>query len=164
MKERDKRRANAGHLSLEIKQADHDGLSQVAHLFDQYRQFYGQESDLAGAQGFISERIELDDSVILVAQVGGDLVGFAQLYPTFSSVAMRRVWILNDLFVLPDSRRQAIGRRLLDAAVQHAQSTGATRVVLATEVGNTVAKSLYEHDGWVRDTTFDHYSKGLAAN
>ena len=39
----------------------------VAPLFDAYRQFYEQAPDLAGAKAFIAERLEREESVILLA-------------------------------------------------------------------------------------------------
>ena len=62
---------------------------------------------------------------ILCAVDGGKIVGFAQLYPSFSSVSLRPIRILNDLFVDPDHRRSGAGRALLDAARDHARQTGA---------------------------------------
>lgn len=161
---RDEGMAQPESLPLVIKRADRDGIEKVVHLFDRYRQFYGQDGDLPGANQFIVDRIESADSMILVAQSGEELVGFTQLYPTYSSVAMRRAWVLNDLFVVPEYRRLSVGRRLLGAAVEHGLSTGSARLVLATQVGNLAAKSLYEREGWVRDTAFDHYSKVLTAD
>src|SRR5690242_3953610 len=82
----------------------------VAPLFDAYRQFYKQKPDLAAARTFIAERLQRDESVIFLALDGDKAVGFVQLYPCFSSTAMKRMWILNDLFVTPDARRGEIGR------------------------------------------------------
>ena len=59
----------------------------VAPLFDAYRQFYEQAPDLAGAKAFIAERLEREESVILLAlDASQTAVGFCQLYPTFCSV------------------------------------------------------------------------------
>ena len=88
-------------------------------------------------------------------------LGFVQLYPSFSSVAARRIWILNDLYVVPGARKQGIGRALLDAAAQHGLSTGARRLVLSTATTNRAAQALYESYGFLRDEQFLTYQLEL---
>ena len=129
----------------------------VAGLFDAYRQFYGQPPDLGGARRFLGERLGRGESVIYAVVEGMRALGFTQLYPSFSSVSMRPIWILNDLFVAQDARRRGVGVRLLRAARDHARRTGAVRLALSTAVPNTTAQALYERDGWRRDTAFLHY-------
>src|SRR6266702_6632429 len=91
-----------------------DDLEALVPLFDGYRRFYGQPADLVAARAFLSERIKRNESVIFLAIREGSVAGFTQLYPSFSSVAAERLWILNDLFVAPDARRTGAGRALLD--------------------------------------------------
>lgn len=133
----------------------------VAPLFDAYRQFYGQPPDLDGARRFLAERLGRGESVIFAVVEGGRALGFTQLYPSFSSVSMRPIWILNDLFVAGDARRRGVGARLLGAARDHALRTGAARLALSTAVTNTEAQALYERDGWRRDTAYLHYEYEL---
>ena len=133
----------------------------VAPLFDGYRQFYGQSPNLDGARRFLIERLGRGESVIFAEVEDGRALGFTQLYPSFSSVSLKPVWILNDLFVAEDARRRGVGARLLRAARDHALRTGAARLVLSTAVTNTPAQALYEWDGWKRDTAFLHYEYDL---
>jgi ribosomal protein S18 acetylase RimI-like enzyme len=133
----------------------------VAPLFDAYRQFYGQPPDPDGARRFLAERLGRGESVILAVVEGGRALGFTQLYPAFSSVSMRPIWILNDLYVAEGSRRRGVGARLLRAARDHAMKTSAVRLALSTAVTNTTAQALYERDGWKRDTAFLHYEYQL---
>ena len=124
-------------------------LDVVARLFDQYRGFYGQPSDPALARDFIRERMERDESVILLAWVDDAAVGFTQLYPAFSSVSASRVWILNDLLVLPEARRKGVARALLSSAAEFARADGALRLELETDHDNASAQALYRAMGWV---------------
>jgi GNAT superfamily N-acetyltransferase len=133
----------------------------LAPMFDAYRQSYGQSPDLDGAERFVSERLEQSDSAIFLALRAGDGCGFTQLYPAFSSVAMRPIWILNDLFVALKSRRFGVGRRLVQAATDFASESGAKRLVLATTVDNHAAQALYEQMGWGRNNAFIHYNYEL---
>jgi ribosomal protein S18 acetylase RimI-like enzyme len=133
-------------------------LDELAPLFDGYRQFYGQRSDMPAARAFLSERIERGESVIYLAYTRpGEAAGFTQLYPSFSSVSLKPLWILNDLFVRTDVRRGGVGRALLERARQHAAETKAKGLVLSTAVTNKAAQTLYESCGWQRDDEFMHY-------
>ncbi len=150
-------------MSLTIIEAELEHLDQVTPLFDAYRQFYQQPADQASARIFIKERLHNRDSLILLALSDEPLrpLGFTQLYPAFSSVRMRPLWILNDLFVTPEARGQGVGRRLMEAARRRAGQAGMVALVLATEKNNTSAKALYEKLGYELDTAFDYYELAL---
>lgn len=144
-----------------IRPATHDDLPALARLFDGYRQFYGATSDIVAATAFLSERLSKQDSALLVAESNGDAVAFTQLYPSFSSLSMGRIWILNDLFVSPSARRSGLGAALLETALEYARKTGALRLALSTQLTNTAAQRLYEAQGWVRDAEFCTYTRSL---
>jgi GNAT superfamily N-acetyltransferase len=147
---------------IQVVQATTSHLEELAALFDGYRQFYGEAPDLDGARAFLAERLERGDSTLLLAlldQDGGSLpAGLAQLYPSFSSTAMRRLWILNDLFVTPQARQHGVGRALLQAAREHAERTQSKGLELMTAHDNHAAQALYESMGWKRDETFYTYT------
>ena len=146
-------------VDVAIVRAERKHLDDLVALFDGYRQFYGQRSDLAAARAFLLERIERDESVVYIAYAdGGEAAGFTQLYPTFSSVSLKRLWILNDLFVRSDIRRGGVARALLERARQHALETGAKGLVLSTAVTNKPAQTLYESCGWKREDEFLQYN------
>lgn len=144
---------------VRVRKAAASDLDAVSQLFDGYRVFYEKPSDLAGARQFLSQRLSKSDSVIFLAEDGnGNAVGFTQLYPLFSSVRMRPIWLLNDLFVAPQARKQGVARALMLQAQAFAAETGAAGLELATARDNHTAKSVYEDLGWELDTEFDHYS------
>jgi ribosomal protein S18 acetylase RimI-like enzyme len=144
--------------SLRIVRAASKDLDDLVPLFDGYRQFYGQRSDEAAARAFLTERIERGESVIYLAYLSQrEAAGFTQLYPSFSSVSLKPLWILNDLFVRSDIRRGGVGRALLDRARQDAVESGAKGLILSTAVTNKPAQTLYESCGWQRDDEFTHY-------
>lgn len=145
-------------MNIVLRQAEPADAESIAPLFDDYRQFYRQTPDLPLALAFLRERLTLRESVIFIAHdERGQVVGFTQLYPSFSSVSASRIWILNDLFVLPRARGQGIAHRLLDTARSHALATGAKRLILSTAHDNP-AQKLYESTGYQRDHAFLHYS------
>ena len=147
---------------MEITQVTTAELEAVVPLFDNYRVFYGQASDLDVARSFLAERIEKSESVILLAKDDeGQPVGFTQLYPSFSSVSAARTWVLNDLYVIDELRGQGIGRQLLNAARDYAVSTKAKGISLQTARDNTNAQKLYESVGYVKNTDYFSYFLSL---
>ncbi|PAE16159.1 GNAT family N-acetyltransferase [Virgibacillus sp. 7505] len=146
---------------MTIIRASIQDVKETAILFDQYRQFYKQVQDLIGAEAYITERLEKGDSAIFLAKDGDEYVGFTQLYPTFSSIGMKRAWILNDLYVAENARKQGVGEKLLDVAEAFARETGAGSIALSTAPDNEKAQRLYERKGYERDKQFYHYELGL---
>ena len=142
---------------MQVMRASEDQQDDLVRLFDEYRVFYGQESNVSSVRDFIAERIEKQDSVILVAMDKGTAVGFTQLYPSFSSVGMRHIWILNDLYVAQEFRRRGVARELMDKAHRFAKEDGAAQVILATQKNNDTAQSLYEKMGYTKDDEFVHF-------
>jgi ribosomal protein S18 acetylase RimI-like enzyme len=143
---------------MEVVLAGVEELEEVSRLFDRYRVFYNQSSDLEAARSFLKERFEQKNSTIFIARSQAQTVGFAQLYPSFSSVSMKPIWILNDLFVEEAARNQGIAKLLIGAAENFARETGAIRIILSTQVANFAAQSLYRSLGYSKNEAFYHYS------
>jgi len=135
-------------MSIDVRRATVDDLDIVASLFDLYRCFYGQRSDVTAARRFIEQRLRANESVILLAMSNQHAVGFIQLYPMFSSVRLVRVWILNDLFVAADARRLGAASALLAAAENVGLEAGVQRLELETTHDNRAAQILYRGAGW----------------
>lgn len=127
-------------------------LDQLAPLFDGYRLFYEQKSDLAAARNFLEERLKLGESVLFMAKMGGEPAGFVQLYPTFSSVSMERSWILNDLFVASTFRKNGVGEGLLRRAQQFVADQKHKGLLLETAADNFAGQRLYEKLGWQKES------------
>jgi ribosomal protein S18 acetylase RimI-like enzyme len=147
---------------MEIFQATIEDLEGVSNLFNLYRIFYQQESDLESAKTYIKDRIENKESVLFVVKDKQNYVGFTQLYPTFSSISLKRAWILNDLYVDNKARKQGVGELLLQKAKEYAIETGAKSLSLSTASDNHSAQRLYEKNGYKRDAQFYHYELDLA--
>ena len=140
-------------MSVTVTQAQPADLDALAALFDAYRQFYGQPSDVAAARDWLRSRLRFGESKVLLARRNGEPAGFVQLYPMFSSVRLARTWTLNDLFVLPATRRQGIARQLFDAAAEFARADGAAAIRLETTRDNAAARATYRDAGWREDAT-----------
>jgi ribosomal protein S18 acetylase RimI-like enzyme len=149
-------------VNVHVRRAQSCDAESVAPLFDAYRQFYGLASDLALSGRFIAQRLERDESIVMLAQTAeGTLLGFVQMYPTFSSLRAARVFVLYDLFVAPTARCHGVARRLMAAAVAEARTAGAVGLTLQTARTNHAAQRLYESLGWRRDEAFCEYGLDL---
>lgn len=146
---------------ITIRQAVLADLDAIAPLFDLYRQFYMQPSDLAGARAFLAQRVDHGESVLFIAVQDGAALGFAQLYPTFSSISMAREFILYDLFVAEPGRKRGIGKALLDAAVDYGKALGAAAMSLTTAHSNDTAQALYRANGWEPEEVYRQFNKRL---
>nr|WP_299173913.1 GNAT family N-acetyltransferase [uncultured Allomuricauda sp.] len=141
---------------MEIKKASLDDLELIVPLFDAYRVFYEQNSDCDAARIFLKERFLRNETLLLLAMDNGKPIGFTQLYTTFSSVSMQPIYILNDLFVISESRKKGVGEALLNEAKEYCKQAGYKGLSLETAVSNP-AQKLYERLGWVKDESYLHY-------
>ena len=142
--------------TVRIVRATLQDIDRLVPLFGAYREFYHRPADLEGSRRFLTERLTRGESVVYLAEAGGTALGFTQLYPTFASLSMKAWWVLYDLFVVPEARRQGVATLLLNRAKQLAQETGADGISLETARDNP-AQRLYEAHGWKRDDGFLHY-------
>ncbi|WP_395377258.1 GNAT family N-acetyltransferase [Marinicella sp. W31] len=147
---------------MNVRAATSADLEAVSILFDGYRQFYQQSSDLQACRDFLLQRFQQQDSAILVAEADDGLLGFTQLYPFFSSVRMQRIYILNDLFVSVSGRRRGVGEALMQQAEAFGRQQKAAYLVLQTGRDNHQAQKLYEKLGWIKDSHTFYYEIELS--
>ena len=141
-----------------IRKATLSDLDSIYPLFNKYRLFYGKSDNLRLSKKFISDRLENDESIVIVAQCShNNTVGFVQLYPTFSSLSVKKVLILNDLYVKGEYRNQGVGELLMNFARKYAIEIGAISLSLETSIENKVAQYLYEKLGYINDKKTLHY-------
>jgi GNAT superfamily N-acetyltransferase len=144
---------------FKIEKATLDHIEQLAVLFDQYRVFYKKESDVASAKNFLRDRMEKNESVIFVSfDAKNSMTGFTQLYPLFSSTRMKRLWLLNDLFVDSNYRGKGFSIALIDRAKELCKQTGACGLLLETAKTNDIGNNLYPKTGFALDEDHNYYS------
>lgn len=139
---------------MKIRRAKKKDLDQLAALFDKYRIFYKQDADIKSAKAFLKNRMKKDESVIFVAEEEKKLLGFTQLFPIFTSVGMRRTWLLNDLYVDKAARNKGVAKALLKAAREFGEKSNSKWLLLQTAADNFTAQKVYERMGWVKETDF----------
>lgn len=132
-------------------------LDDLLPLVEGYRAFYKQETNPKTAD-YLAKRITNDELIGFIARDdNGTALGFTIIYPTFSTVSLSEIWLLNDLFVAPEARGKGVANQLMDTAETAAKAAGATRIFLRTAHTNTPAQALYEGRGWVYDEVFKRY-------
>jgi ribosomal protein S18 acetylase RimI-like enzyme len=144
-------------MTARVRPAAEGDLDDLVRLFRAYLDFYERPHPADRARGYLAERLEGGDSVVLVAEGQAGLVGFAQCYPTWSSLELSALWVLEDLFVTPSARRSGVGAALLETVVTAAEVASACEVVLETQHANAAAIALYERFGFTRSDEFATY-------
>lgn len=141
-----------------IRRATIDDINELAKLFADYRVFYGQDFEYIKSIHFLKQRFDKKDSVIFIATDNDKFLGFTQLYPSFTSIGMQGIWILNDLFVNDKYRKHGVAQTLIDPVLTFSKETNRKKVILSTAYSNEKAQQLYEKLGFKR-TEFYNYEK-----
>lgn len=136
------------------RKANIQDLDQLTKLFDQYVVFYKSPSNHEKHHDFLKERLENNEATIFVAfenENPDKIIGFALNYITFSSLALNKIVILNDLFVDSSARKKGVGEKLILETVALAKEIGSHTIRLRTAKSNTAAQKLYHKMGFVRE-------------
>lgn len=141
---------------IQINKATIEDLDLLVPLFDGYRIFYKQPSNLVAAKDFLKKRFKNNDSLIYTAFINNEAVGFTQLYPLFSSVSMLPLMLLNDLYVDHNYRNKGIGEALINRAKTHCKVENLKGLCIQTAHDNR-AQHLYERMGFKRDTDLQFF-------
>ncbi|EQA45172.1 FR47-like protein [Leptospira broomii serovar Hurstbridge str. 5399] len=144
-------------IEITLRAASRSDLEELTELFELYRLFYGLKSDSTNTKRFLEDRLLHKDSILLVAEDSNELKGFAQIYPTFSSLQMRKDFILNDLYIRESVRRNGIAKKLLEEAASTIRKLGGKGMSLETSPDNRAARKLYESFGFRLSEEYLHY-------
>ena len=112
---------------------------------------------VADADSVRAALFESKSADAVLAEVGGNVAGYALFFRSFSTFLMRPGIYLEDLFVRPEFRRQGVGLALLRHLARHAVDRDYTRVEWSVLKWNQLAIDFYSRigaeplDGW---TTF----------
>ncbi len=137
-----------------IRKATLQDLDQLTNLFDQYVVFYKNPSNIEKHKAYLKDRIENNEATVFLAFVENNpekAIGFTLIYITFSSLALNKILILNDLYVDPNVRKNGVGEKLISQTVALAKELGSNLIRLRTSKSNTVAQGLYNKMGFVRE-------------
>ncbi len=122
------------------------------HGFDPQRFLALSRGTPEGYASFISTQLEDPDAAVLVADEGGDVIGYAYAaVEGYDYMALRGpAGVLHDVIVDPEHRGRGVGRLLLNASLEFLRSRGVPRGVLATAERNEAAQHLFASTGFRR--------------
>ena len=132
-------------------------LMRQHHVFDPLR-FVRSDSPEAGYGRFLVSQLGEPESVVLVAERAGEVIGYAYagLEPMSWKDLRAACGYLHDVFVDPNARGAGAGEKLVRAAAAWLESQGAPRVVLMSASRNEGAQRLFARLG------FRHTMVGMA--
>lgn len=143
---------------MEIRKSTIGDLNELTRLFTAYRAFYKKEPDIENAKEFLKDRITYNESEIFAAFSGNRMAGFVQLYPLFSSLRMKRFWLLNDLFVAEEFRGQGFSIALIERTKELCRQSDACGFMLETAKSNIIGNQLYQKMGLHLDKEYNVYN------
>ncbi|QQZ09841.1 GNAT family N-acetyltransferase [Heyndrickxia vini] len=136
------------HLSIRrVYLEDIDELIDLMfqYIVDFYKRPRPEEKDLRNLIKHLLESPEV--GVQFVAESEGKLVGFSTLYFTFSTTRVKKVAILNDLFVAPSMRGLKVGEQLFKESLAYTKANDYAAMSWQTAYDNLIGQSLYEKMG-----------------
>lgn len=150
-------------MRLRIDRATPSDLDALLPLVTAYRVFYERPADVDAERPFLERNLGENRSIVFLAKDAetGAVIGFTQLFQTYSTVWLAPSLILEDLFVKPDVRRSGAATALLERAIAYAREIGATGMFLETAMDNHTAQAVYERAGWTREGRFYKYNASL---
>ena len=111
---------------------------------------FARIATIEGMAGFYGGQTDADDAVVLVAELKGEIVGFAYIgyeERSYEDLAERSAW-LHDIYVGDTARGSGVGKALIGAAREFAKESGATKLMLSVAAKNLAAQSFFKEVGF----------------
>ncbi|WP_293813822.1 GNAT family N-acetyltransferase [uncultured Aquitalea sp.] len=144
-------------MTLTADRIGSDALPRLLPLFKDYLAFYHVTQSDEDCIAYLTQRLDNGEAWVWLAEDAGTAVGFALMYPGFSSLTLKPGWLLHDLFVTPDYRGTGASKLLLEKCQAHILSLGGGDIMLQTAHDNEKAQRLYERNGFELDRDFRVY-------
>jgi ribosomal protein S18 acetylase RimI-like enzyme len=127
-------------------------LVSVHHSFDERRFLPARERTPTDYADFLRSQLNAADVVLLVAQLNGDVIGYA--YATvegYDYMSLRGpAGVVQDIIVDTQHRGLGVGQLLLDAVIEALTARDVRQVVLSTAERNVAAQQLFARAGFRR--------------
>jgi GNAT superfamily N-acetyltransferase len=142
----------------QIEPINEDQFETLLPLIAAYQRFYEAKTiDAERNRAFFSRFIApSENGMLLGAWRDGELRGYACLYWSFTSTVPAETVLMNDLYVVPESRGEGVGRALIAASATVGRERGASRLEWATAPDNKTAQRLYDSTGAERSTWIEY--------
>jgi GNAT superfamily N-acetyltransferase len=156
---------------LLIRDARPDDVPLLLALFRELAEYEHLEDHLQATEELLDRALfsKRPAAEALIAERGGETVGYALFYPTFSTfLAIQGVW-LEDIFVRPSHRKSGAGKALLASVAARARERGAERLEWSALDWNELALGFYRGlgaqrmDEWVTHRLVGEELRNLAA-
>jgi ribosomal protein S18 acetylase RimI-like enzyme len=120
------------------------------------RRFFTTDRPEQGYGRFLVSELDDPDTLVLVAELGDEIVGyvFAGIEGTSWRDLRGPCGFIHDVYVHQRARRLGAGRALLRAAIEWVRSRGMSQVVLWSKSGNDRARHLFADLGF-RETMIE---------
>lgn len=125
-------------------------LMRTHYAFDPQRFLSPNQGAEAGYAHFLGGQLDDKDTVVMVADIDGNVAGYvyAGVEPLSWKELRDEAGFIHDLLVTDDARNSGVGQQLLDAAIAWLKRRGMPRVVLWTAAPNTGAQRLFQRRGF----------------
>jgi GNAT superfamily N-acetyltransferase len=143
---------------MEIRPAVESDIPAVMPLMRAYCDFYESNPPDAGLDEMARALIasEDDQGMLLVADDGGQAIGFAAVGWKWSSLRGARIAVLEDLFVAPKARGRGAADALIEGCADRARENGAPVVTWITAPDNHRAQAVYNRVGGKSETFLEY--------
>jgi GNAT superfamily N-acetyltransferase len=134
---------------FQIRPVHRTDYAQWRPLWDGYNAFYGRSGPNALDESITAATWErfFDSSEpvrAIVAELGGQLVGFVHYLFHRSTTRLNDICYLQDLFTVEHLRGLGVGRNLILSVYAAARREHCSKVYWQTQVSNQAARTLYE--------------------
>src|SRR5262245_27828761 len=125
-------------------------LMHTHYAFDAKRFLDPGEGAESGYAEFLVSQLRDEESIVLVAEQDGQIVGYvyAAIEPLSWKELRDECGFIHDLLVTDAARRTGLGEALLNQAIDWLRKRGMPRVVLGTAAQNENARRLFERRGF----------------
>jgi ribosomal protein S18 acetylase RimI-like enzyme len=135
-----------------VRHARPEDLEPLAELVQAHvRDYYARPAPSAErVRALLGTLLYEKEGVVLVADQGGSLAGFAILYFTFSTEHAEKIAVLNDIHVVEELRRTGGGSSLFDGCRDYAKENGFAFLTWQVAWENQQAQGFFERMGATR--------------
>ena len=143
---------------MEVRSATETDVPPLMPLMRGYCDFYEADPSDTGLREMARALIASPDEegMLLVAEDGGKVIGFAAVGWKWSSLRGARIAVLEDLFVSPEDRGKGAADALIEECASRARANGAPVVTWLTAPDNHRAQAVYNRVGGKSETFLEY--------
>ncbi|WP_068505308.1 GNAT family N-acetyltransferase [Paenibacillus kribbensis] len=147
-------------MSFLVRNAEPDDLSSLTELMYEYIVGFYQNPrpPIEKIHNLIQTLFEQQNGIQFVAEQDGELVGFATLFFTFSTMKADKITVMNDLFVMEQFRDTEVESQLFLECQKYSRNHGYARMTWITSIDNKRAQKFFKKMSAVQGKDWVHFS------